>query len=103
MRVKALLDRPIERDWPYRGIDATYIIARQNGRTVSPAVIVAVSANPDGKREVLGTAMGALAARRSYTTLGGTVFVAGGRLRPDAFETSDDEWRQTHLRKGLLG
>jgi hypothetical protein len=46
--VKALLDRPIEGDWPYRGIDATYIKARQNGRIVSPAVIVAVSANPDG-------------------------------------------------------
>jgi transposase-like protein len=31
-KVKAFLSRPIEGDWPYRRIDATYVKVRQNGR-----------------------------------------------------------------------
>ena len=58
VRVKAFLDRPIEGDWPYLWIDATYIKVRQNGRIVSVAVIVAVGANADGRREVLGMQVG---------------------------------------------
>lgn len=34
-RVKAFLDRPIEGDWPYVWIDATYLKVRQAGRVVS--------------------------------------------------------------------
>ena len=37
-RVKAFLDRPIEGDWPYLWIDATYVKVRENGRIVSVAV-----------------------------------------------------------------
>jgi len=44
-RVKVFLDRPIEGDWPYLWIDATYVKVRQNGRIVSVAVIVAVGGN----------------------------------------------------------
>ncbi len=36
-RVKAFLQRPIEGDWPYLWIDATYVKVRQNGRIVSVA------------------------------------------------------------------
>lgn len=50
-RVKAFLDRPIEGDWPYLWIDATYVKVRQNGRIVSVAVTVAVGVNADGRRE----------------------------------------------------
>jgi putative transposase len=32
VRVKAFLDRPLEGDWPYLRIDATYIKVRQNNR-----------------------------------------------------------------------
>ena len=53
-RVKAFLERPIEGDWPYLWIDATYVKARQNGRIVSVAVIIATGVNADGRREVLG-------------------------------------------------
>ena len=53
-RVTAFLDRPIEGDWPYLWIDATYVKARSAGRIVSMAVIVAVGVNSDGRREVLG-------------------------------------------------
>lgn len=58
-RVKAFLDRPIEGDWPYLWIDATYLKVRQNGRIVSVAVIVAVGVNREGRREVLGMDIGA--------------------------------------------
>jgi putative transposase len=57
-RVHAFLARPIEGDWPYLWIDATYVKVRQAGRIVSVAVIVAVGANADGRREVLGIAVG---------------------------------------------
>ncbi len=53
-KVKAFLDRPIEGDWPYLWIDATYVKQRDAGRIVSAAVIVAVGVNGDGRREVLG-------------------------------------------------
>jgi putative transposase len=56
-RVKTFLDRPIEGDWPYLWIDATYEKVRQNGRIVSVAVIVAVGVNADGRREALGLDM----------------------------------------------
>lgn len=57
-RVQAFLNRPIEGDWPYLWIDATYLKARQGGRITSIAVIVAVAVNTDGRREVLGVATG---------------------------------------------
>src|SRR4051794_17348700 len=52
-RVRAFLDRPIEGDWPYLWIDATYVKVRSNGRVVPVAVIMAVGVNADGRREVL--------------------------------------------------
>jgi transposase-like protein len=67
VRVKAFLDRPIEGDWPYLWIDATYIKVRQNGRIVSVAVIVAVGANADGRREVLGMQVGPSEAETFWT------------------------------------
>ena len=57
-RVKAFLDRPLEGDWPYLWLDATYLKVRRNHRTVSVAVIVAVGVNTDGRREVLGMDIG---------------------------------------------
>jgi putative transposase len=57
-RVGAFLGRPIEGDWPYLWIDATYVKVRQAGRIVSVAVIIAVAVNTDGVREVLGMAVG---------------------------------------------
>ena len=53
-RVQAFLDRPIEGDWPFLWLDATYVKLRENHRIVSMAIIVAVAVNMDGRREVLG-------------------------------------------------
>ena len=66
-RVKAFLDRPIEGDWPYLWIDATYVKVRQAGRIVSVAVIVAVGVNTDGRREVLGMDIGPSEAETFWT------------------------------------
>jgi len=57
-RVQAFLGRPIEGDWPYVWLDATYVKVRQASRVVSVAVIVAVGVNSDGRREVLGMDIG---------------------------------------------
>jgi putative transposase len=66
-KVKAFLGRPIEGDWPYLWIDATYVKVRQNGRIVSVAVIVAVGVNGDGRREILGMDIGASEAETFWT------------------------------------
>ncbi len=66
-RVKTFLDRPIEGDWPYLWIDATYLKVRQNGRIVSVAVIIAVGVNADGRREVLGMDIGPSEAETFWT------------------------------------
>ena len=47
-RVLQLLDRPIEGDWPYLWIDATYVKVRGGGRIISVAVIIAIGANTQG-------------------------------------------------------
>lgn len=67
VRVKTFLERPIEGNWPYLWIDATYIKVREGGRIVSVAVIIAVGVNTDGRREVLGMAVGASEAETFWT------------------------------------
>ena len=66
-KVKAFLSRPIEGDWPYLWIDATYVKVRESGRIVSVAVIVAVGVNSDGRREVLGMDIGPSEAETFWT------------------------------------
>jgi len=66
-RVQAFLNRPIEGDWPYLWIDATYMKVREAGRIVSVAVIIAVAVNTDGVREVLGMAVGPSEAEPFWT------------------------------------
>jgi len=57
-RVGNFLNRPLEGEWPYLWLDATYLKVRQNGRIVSVAAIIAVGVNGDGRREVLGLEIG---------------------------------------------
>ncbi|HUZ65441.1 MAG TPA: IS256 family transposase [Acetobacteraceae bacterium] len=66
-RVRAFLARPIEGDWPYVWLDATYVKVRRDGRIVSVAVTVAVGVNTGGRREVLGMAIGASEAETFWT------------------------------------
>ncbi len=66
-KVTGFLDRPLEGDWPYLWLDATYVKVRQTGRIVSVAVTVAVAVNDQGRREVLGVAIGASEAETFWT------------------------------------
>ncbi len=66
-RVQAFLHRPIEGDWPYLSLDATYVKVRRNGRIISVAVIIAVGVSSDGLREVLGMTVGASEAETFWT------------------------------------
>jgi transposase-like protein len=66
-KVKVFLERPIEGDWPYLWIDATYLKVRRGGRIVSVAIIIAVGVNSDGRREVLGMEIGTSEAEPIWT------------------------------------
>src|SRR5215470_6168092 len=66
-KIATFLDRPLEGDWPYIWLDATYVKARRDGRIVSVAVIIAVGVNSDGRREVLGLAIGTSEAEVFWT------------------------------------
>lgn len=57
-RVNAFLERPLEGDWPYLWLDATYLKQREGGRIVSVAAIIAVAVNTDGRREIIGLKVG---------------------------------------------
>src|SRR6201998_911787 len=58
-KIQTFLERPLEGDWPYIWLDATYLKVRQDGRIVSVAVIIATGVNSDGRREGLGKTIGA--------------------------------------------
>src|SRR5436305_10295252 len=66
-KIAAFLDRPLEGEWPYVWLDATYVKARRDGHVASVAVIVAVGVNGDGRREVLGLAIGTSEAETFWT------------------------------------
>lgn len=57
-RVHDFLNRPLEGDWPYLWLDATYLKVRHGGRVISVAAIIATGVNPEGKREILGLGIG---------------------------------------------
>jgi putative transposase len=57
--VTAFRTRPLdEQAFPYLFLDATYCKARVNRRVVSQAVVIATGVSADGRREVLGCAVG---------------------------------------------
>ena len=66
-RVRDFLDRPLEGEWPYLWLDATYLKVRQGGRIVSVAAIVAVAVNTDGRREIIGLGLGPSEAETFWT------------------------------------
>ncbi len=79
-RVNAFLERPLEGEWPYLWLDATYLKQREGGRIVSVAAIIAVAANTEGKREIVGLHIG-----------------------PSEAETFWSAFLKTLLRRGLKG
>ena len=66
-KIQDFLDRPLEGEWLYLWLDATHVKVREAGRIVSVAVTVAVAVNDQGRREVLGMAVGASEAETFWT------------------------------------
>ncbi len=67
-RVNAFLDRPLAGDWLSLWLDATYLKQREGGRIVSVAAIIAVAANTEGKREIVGLHIGPSEAETFWST-----------------------------------
>ncbi len=57
-RVSSFLERPLEGEWPYLWLDATYLKVREGGRIVSVAAIIAVAVDMEGRREIVGLGLG---------------------------------------------
>jgi len=97
IRVQSFLERPLDGEWPYLWLDATYLKVRQNGRIVSIAAIIATGVNQDGRREILGLGLGLSA----WVCRPGSV--GGGRLLDRVFawpRAPRTERRQVgHLRR----
>jgi putative transposase len=67
-RVNAFLGRPLSGEWPYLWLDATYLRQREGGRIVPVAAIIAVAANAEGRREVVGLHIGPSEAEAFWAT-----------------------------------
>lgn len=67
-RVGAFLERPLEGEWPYLWLDATYLKVREGGRIVSVAAIIAVAVDTDGRREIIGLGIGPSEAETFWST-----------------------------------
>lgn len=57
--VQAFRERPLEGEYPYLWLDATYLKVRQNHHIVSMAGVVAIGVRETGEREILGFSVGA--------------------------------------------
>jgi len=67
-RVNAFLERPLEGEWPYLWLDATYLKVREGGRIVPVAAIIAVAVSSDGRREIIGLGLGPSEAETFWST-----------------------------------
>jgi putative transposase len=67
-RVTGFLERPLEGEWPYLWLDATYLKVREGGRIVSVAAIIAVAVNAEGRREIVGLHLGPSEAETFWAT-----------------------------------
>lgn len=52
--VKEFRTRPLEGDYPFLTVDATYFKVRENNRVISKAFMIAYGTNAEGHREILG-------------------------------------------------
>lgn len=84
--VSQFLGRPLDHTWfPYLFLDATYLDVRVRNRVVSQALVVATGVSGEGKREILGMALG-----DSETTDFWTEFLRSLRERGLKVATSAD-------------
>jgi putative transposase len=58
-RVRSFLERPLDGEYAYLWLDATFPKVREDQKVQSTALVVAVGVRMDGRREILGVATGA--------------------------------------------
>ena len=58
-KINSFLDRPLEGDWPYLWLDATYLKVREGGRIVLTASPLQQASIATAGRKILGMEMGA--------------------------------------------
>src|SRR5947209_12423576 len=76
-RVNAFRTRPLEGEWPYLWLDATYLKVREGGRIVSVAAIIAVAVDTEGRREIVGLHLGPSEAETFWSTFLGSLVRRG--------------------------
>jgi transposase-like protein len=82
-RVGGFLNRPLTGEWPYVWLDATYLKVRQGGRIAPVAAIIAVAANTEGRREIIGLGIGPSEAETFWTEFLRSLKARGlGGVRP---------------------
>ena len=52
--VNKFRNRPLTQDYPFLYVDATYFKTRENHRTISKALFIAMAINHTGRREIIG-------------------------------------------------
>lgn len=57
--VEQFRNQPLEGEYPYLWLDALYLKVRQNHRIVSLAMVIAIGVDTEGRRHILGFALGA--------------------------------------------
>ena len=65
--VREFRTRPLEGDYPFLTVDATYFKVRENSRIISKAFMIAYGTNADGHREILGFGVYANESRATWT------------------------------------
>ena len=65
--VKEFQTRPLEGDYPFLTMDATYFKVRENSRIISKAFMIAYGTNTEGHREILGFGVYAKASSATWT------------------------------------
>ena len=65
--VKEFRNRPLEGDYPFLTVDATYFKVRENSRAISKAFMIAYGTNAEGRREILDFGVYANESRATWT------------------------------------
>ncbi len=66
-RVQEFRQRPIEGDWRFLWLDATYLKVRLDGHVRSVAVLIALGVDSEGRREVLGLEVVSSESQKSWS------------------------------------
>ena len=53
-KVREFRERPLNEEYPFLTVDATYFKVRENSRVISKAFMIAYATNTSGKREIIG-------------------------------------------------